>query len=100
MRRCRPPLPPLPRRARLIGALARRECTEQREKGSGASREGADHAGETPEQALHAGQGAGKREHPAATLRWQGRLEMRCREGRCLEQERMDERIGLDERFF
>jgi hypothetical protein len=46
---------------------------EQREKGPSALREGAaweeaDHAGNTSEQTLHAGEGAGKREHPNCDL--------------------------------
>jgi hypothetical protein len=70
------------------------------EKGPSALREEAaweeaGHTGKTSEQALHAGEGAGKREHPIATLRRQGRPEVQC-----LEQERVDERIGLDKRFF
>ena len=78
----------------------RRERAKQREKGLGASwegaaREGAGHAGETPKQTFHAREGAGKREHPAVTLRRQCRLEVWCwcGEGRCLEQERVDERF-------
>jgi hypothetical protein len=34
------------------------------------------------------------------TLRRQGCPEVQCGEVRCLEQERVDERIGLDERFL
>jgi hypothetical protein len=61
--------------------VARRGRTEQCENGPSALWEGADHVREMLKQTLHAEEGAGKREHPGATLRQQGRLEVRCREG-------------------
>ena len=54
--------------------------------GEGATREGARHAEETLEQALHAREGVGKREGLLQDLTMAGRSKVRCGEGRCLEQ--------------
>lgn len=56
----------------------------------GATCEGADQAGDTLEQAFHAGEGVGKRKHSAMTLWWQDHPKVRCREGQCLEHKQVD----------